>query len=104
MNKNCEIKKIEFDDSFYEGEVINDIPNGKGTFIFEGDDDVWTKGDKYFGNWKDSYFHGFGILTLSDGTEYSGEFKDGVQHGYGKITYSDGTTMTGEWVEGDFKG
>jgi len=49
-----------FDESKYEGEIKNRLPNGQGT------------------------------MTYTDGVKYVGEYKDGKRHGQGTYTFPDG--------------
>jgi hypothetical protein len=37
----------------------------------------------YVGFFKDSLYHGNGMLLESDGTFYKGQFKEGKKHGFG---------------------
>lgn len=62
----------------YDGDMVDDRPEGIGTLIGGGVD---TKGRCY-----------------------EGEFKDGLCHGYGVFTYPEGgIEQDGEWVEGVFQ-
>ncbi len=74
----------------YEGETINEEPNGIGTLIYPG-------GHKYEGNWKDGEQYGRGIFTWSDGRKYTGIFRDGKPYGQGTYTNLDGTKNLGKW-------
>ena len=74
----------------YEGETINEEPNGIGTLIYPG-------GHKYEGDWKDGEQYGRGIFTWSDGRKYKGMFRDGKPYGQGTYTNLDGTKNLGKW-------
>ena len=78
------------DDGVYDGEAINEIPNGKGRKAYQN-------GDLYEGDWKDGKCHGKGKMTYVGGNVYEGEWKDGKCHGKGKMTYADGTVKEGEF-------
>ncbi|MBR2290273.1 MAG: hypothetical protein IJ867_06795 [Clostridia bacterium] len=59
----------------YEGELLNQKPNGRGKF-------TWADGDYYDGEFKDGKFEGSGVLFYHDKkgkmTEYKkGEWKNG---------------------------
>lgn len=66
---------IEYSDSsIYDGDVINDMPEGRG------------------------------VLTLSDGARYEGEFHEGRSHGLGVFDHQeDGIHWEGTWVNGKFQ-
>ena len=53
----------------YEGEVINNIPNGKSTYTL-------SNGDKNEGEWNDGKRDGQGTFTWKDGRTLVGEFKN----------------------------
>ena len=75
----------------YEGEIINEEPNGIGPLIYPG-------GHKYAGDWKDGEQHGRGVFTWSDGRKYKGMFKNGKPYGGGTYTNLDGTKNLGKWA------
>ena len=72
----------------YEGEIINEEPNGIGALTYPG-------GHKYEGDWKDGEQHGRGTFTWSDGRKYTGIFRDGKPYGQGTYTNLDGTKTWG---------
>jgi hypothetical protein len=49
----------------YEGEFIDGVPNGKGTY-------VWRDGDKYVGQVRNGKAHGQGVMIYANGTTRSG--------------------------------
>ena len=56
--------------SFASGKCIEgNCENGQGTYTFDG--------DKYVGEFKDSTFHGQGIITSTDGKIFKGIWKKG---------------------------
>ena len=99
----------------YEGDILNEVPNGYGSFtVSNGDKFVgeykdgvrngqgtYTSpdGNKYVGEWKNGGYDGQGTFTWSDGRKYVGEWKDGKQHGQGTTTFPDGDKFEGEYGE-----
>ena len=81
-----------FDESKYEGEIKNRLPNGQGTMTY-------TDGVKYVGEYKDGKRHGQGTYTFPDGKKYVGGWKDSKYHGQGTLTSSDGKYFVGEFKE-----
>lgn len=61
----------------YEGEFVDGIVHGHGTYI-------WADGDRYVGNFQGGKPHGRGTMIYRDGTRESGLWE------YGKLTQSDG--------------
>jgi len=49
----------------YEGEFVNGIVQGKGTY-------VWSDGDKYIGEFKKGKAHGRGVMIRKNGSRYEG--------------------------------
>ena len=74
----------------YEGETINEEPNGIGTLTYPG-------GHNYEGEWKNGEQYGKGTFTWSDGRKYSGMFKNGKPYEKGTYTHLDGTVKLGKW-------
>ena len=66
---------IEYSDrSIYDGDVVNDMPEGRG------------------------------VLTLGDGGRYEGEFHEGFSHGKGIFDHQeDGVHWEGTWSKGKFQ-
>ena len=69
------MEKFKFKDGIYEGEAIDEIPNGKG---------LWILGE--------------------DCGYYEGNFVDGVPHGKGTLFAKGIATFEGDWVNGAFTG
>ena len=67
---------VSLDDSKWEAEFRNGLPNGKGTTTY-------VNGNKYVGKLKDGNFHGKGTFTFANGNKYVGGWKDGKKHGKG---------------------
>ena len=82
-----------FDESKYEGEIKNRLPNGQGTMTY-------TDGVKYVGEYKDGKRHGQGTYTFPDERKYEGEWKNDKRHGKGTETFPDGKKYEGEWGDG----
>ncbi len=58
------------DGSYYEGDIRNGLPDGKGLLIS-------AEGNKYEGEFRQGKMDGKGVLTLTDGSFYNGEFRLG---------------------------
>lgn len=104
-----------YSNGIYEGELVNGIRHGTGTFRF-------NNGDVYIGSFANDVFEGFGTYncqnggtfsgefsngdlsqgtrTLTNGNTYSGEFFSGFCTGKGTITYPDGKIYTGDFASG----
>ena len=91
-NKNDEIKRVK-----YIGQVLNGVPEGKGTIY-------WNEGSRYEGDWKNNKKEGKGILYWSSGNRYEGEFKNGAYDGKGIMYYTDGDRYEGEWKKDNKEG
>ena len=96
----------------YEGETLNGIPGGTGTFT-ASDDAAFV----YSGQWEDGAFSGDGELECNifsldyEGNTLTGEFKgsvkDGVPNGYGDFTANNDSIFLvyfGNWENGSFRG
>ena len=91
----CSERKIEFDGGVYYGDMVNEIPNGYGT---------WTNGnDSYTGFWKDGKRNGHGVLQYGS-YKYRGEFKDNKYDGIGVMAYGDSIVYEGNWKDGSRNG
>lgn len=53
--------------NIYEGDIVDDIPNGKGTKLF-----AQSNNRKYVGGWKDGYMYGEGTIYADDKIVYKG--------------------------------
>ena len=60
----------------YEGEMVNGVAHGKGTFFFPG-------GEKYYGNFENGIMEGNGIFYWEDGSRWEGTFSNNKLHGDG---------------------
>ena len=117
-----EIQKFEYRGGIYEGEAINNVPNGKGRV-------VWEKGAFYEGGFLNGECHGYGKYLLNGygcfegkwvhhsfvegkaiyhfvyagyemNTIYEGKFEDFFLVGNGKITRANGEIYEGELLNG----
>lgn len=77
-------------DTQYEGEKENGLPNGEGRCTF-------NNGDTYEGTWKNGKFDDYGTYTFKNGESYVGEWKDHKMNGIGTYTYKNGDSFLGEW-------
>ena len=92
----CEIL-LKKGNSGYQGEMVNGVREGKGTYCFEN-------GDKYEGFWKNNKMEGKGVYYFHDGEKYVGEWIDGKKEGQGIYTFSSGAKYEGNWVQGKMEG
>jgi hypothetical protein len=104
----------------YEGQVLNDLPHGKGTMkmyaqrsTYVGD---WVHGVRqgrgtltsqreqecYEGQFANNEFHGRGTKWYRDGPQYSGTWKHSRRQGFGVYNYIDGGVYVG-WYYSDIK-
>ena len=88
------IKTIKYDDGVYTGKLKNNLPFGKGTYIY-------NDGRKYIGMFngsKNRGWHGYGVATFpSVGSKYMGMWKNDKRHGKGTQIYADGYKYVGMW-------
>ena len=89
VSPNISVEETE-EETQETGCISGDCENGQGTFI-------WSSGDKYVGEFKDSLYNGQGTYTYTNaapgyanGEKYVGEFKYGSKHGKGKNVRNDG--------------
>jgi len=85
----------------YIGQVLNGIPEGKGTMH-------WNNGDRYEGEWKNNKKEGRGIYYLGDGEfkgdRYEGDYKNGKAEEKGIYYYANGDRYEGEFKNGKREG
>ena len=81
----------------YQGQTINNSPNGRGTY-------TWADGDKYVGFFKDGQINGKGSYYFSNGEKSSGNFVDGILQGQGVYHYSNGDSYEGNFKDDLFHG
>ena len=86
----CITKEIMEKNYTYNGCVnYEGTPNGKGEFS-------QSNGLKYDGMFKDSKFHGYGVLTLN-GNVYKGNFVENKREGQGEFTDTNGDKYVGSF-------
>jgi len=90
-----EMKRIDFDNGYYYGYVLNGVLHGAGTYN-------WEDGSMYIGEFRNGLRHGWGTYTFKDGSKYVGMWQNDLQHGKGTYTFANGETLTGEWKNGEF--
>jgi peptidoglycan hydrolase-like protein with peptidoglycan-binding domain len=113
---------VKWDDSsFYIGSILDNHPNGKGTFYFaqggyfvgsfidglrEGKGEMhFANGDYYTGNWRGDQMEGKGVYYFggSDSIEqYSGEWAGSMMDGKGTYTLPDGRKIKGNWSNNEY--
>ena len=76
----------------YNGEILNNIPNGKGILTYQN--------EKYDGYFQNGLFHGYGEFTYKNGGIFKGEWISGKRHGEGKYYSPNGDTYIGKWRNG----
>lgn len=65
----------------YTGDLVNDLPNGYGSFMSSDSDGVaWV----YDGQWVDGHFNGQGTTTWEDGYSETGMYRNDYLNGEGK--------------------
>lgn len=81
----------------YEGDFVNNIPDGFGTF-------TEINGNVYAGQMSKSEFQGKGKFFWKSGSVYEGDFVKNKREGEGKTTSADGSYFAGiykgDWREG----
>jgi len=115
----AEHRMVHYDDgSMYEGQVVDGIRHGEGTYK--------SGSDQYTGQWEADQQHGKGRQTWNDGRSYEGQFLrgrfsgvgkmswqsakgimtyegeyvDDLKHGNGKFCWPDGRVYEGDWLRG----
>ena len=79
-------------DSIYEGEIKNSVPNGRGKIIF-------SNGESYFGEFQNGEMTGKGNFIFDDKTVYKGGVKNGMFNDEGKIKWNNGTEYHGNFLD-----
>ena len=91
------LRKKEYDNGSYTGQLKDDYRHGFGVYTFDS-------GDKYDGQWKKGEKHGYGVYTWENDGKYDGQWKDGKKHGHGIRYYKDGSVWDGQWMNGKRNG
>jgi hypothetical protein len=81
------------DGKVYEGEIENNLENGKGTL-------TWKNGACYEGEFKSGTMDGAAVYTEPDGTRFEGKYADGKMDGKGVLLGPDGCRYEGEFAHG----
>ena len=124
-NKNLRWVKIKKDNGIYFGEANQNLPEGRGCFIYNGkDDDIlqWIgyfhNGEKanygklyndegkliYEGEYKNGIRNGEGIYYYARGLRYEGQFINGLREGNGVFYWEDGTRWEGPFKNNEMNG
>ena len=121
ITTNKEIQIILENGYSYMGNLINGLPNGKGTlnsfdnkYIYDGEFKdglkngngklIISDGTKYSGNFLNDLYNGNGVLCDKNGNIYEGDFENGLFNGYGHYTLNDGNVYIGMFKNGFFEG
>lgn len=81
----------------YYGKFKNKNYDGCGLLIY-------ASGSKYQGRFKESKFDGTGTFIFANGARYSGQFSKGKYEGWGELIYNNNCKYTGEFKNGLFDG
>ena len=68
-------------EGYYEGDTINSIPHGFGTYIYL---DSNRQKCQYDGGFVDGRFEGYGEKKFDNGAGFEGEYKNNLLNGFGK--------------------
>ena len=97
-NKNLRWVKIHKDNGLFLGEADQNLPQGRGCFIYNGNENGGLKWIGYFNNGEKS---NFGKLYNEEGKLiFEGEYKNGIRNGEGTYYYNNGLRYEGEFVNG----
>jgi len=99
----------------FEGEMLNGIREGYGSYFYHVGDKyvgywhnnkkhgtgalIYKEGNLYVGLWRCGEKDGMGSIYLKTGEKYVGEFKNGKKHGRGYLYSYDGTKYVGFFHE-----
>lgn len=91
--------KIKKDNGVYLGEADQNLPQGRGCFVYNGSNN--GEGLKWIGYFDKGEKGGFGKLYNDEGRLiYEGEYKNGLRNGEGTYYYAQGLRYEGEFVNG----
>lgn len=107
----------DFKGRIYEGEVNNNMMDGKGKFtwpsgetfegLFSRDNFkdctcvmTWPSGEKFEGDWKDGARNGQGTYTWLNENVYKGSWRNNARTGQGVLTIHGGGVYDGEFEDG----
>lgn len=80
----------------YTGYVLNNRMNGQGKLTY-------PNGDVYEGNFVNGVFNGHGTFKSGMGWSYTGEFKKGQADGQGKLIAKDKKIYKGKFKQGIYQ-
>lgn len=86
-----------FDGYLYTGDLVNGIPHGEGTIL-------WDDGNRFEGHFSHGLSNGNGTFTWNDGNSYTGDYVAGEMSGYGALQWNDGTRYEGQFQSGNPSG
>jgi hypothetical protein len=85
---------IKTDAYSYSGQILNDVPYGKGEMTY-------SNGDTYTGRFEKGKFAGSGVFTSKDKKwSFAGHFKEGLAEGKGIMTTPDGVKHEANYKNG----
>ena len=79
-----------------DGDFSRSVPDGKGKMTY-------PDGAIYWGDFKNGYPEGFGILKDTNGI-FIGQWKEGEPHGKGKQISKEGNSWEGVYINGTLQG
>lgn len=86
--------------SRYDGEILNCVRQGQGTYVYPFNE-IYS----YKGPWVQGIKHGSNAeFDIAGYSNYTGDFKDGEITGYGSRRWDDGRVYEGEWLDGEMNG
>ena len=92
-------KYLYEDGKYYEGELKNNIPNGRGIKYLSNGKII------YEGDFIDGKFQGNGKYIYDNGELYLGQWKNGFRNGKGTYCYKNGNIMyIGDWINDKYEG
>ena len=125
-NKNLRWVKIKKENGLYLGEAEQNLPQGRGCFIYNGSKNgeglkwvgYFDRGEKgnygklyneegrliYEGEYKNGLRNGEGIYYYNGGKKYEGFFVNGLREGEGIFYWEDGTRWEGPFKNNEMNG
>ena len=120
-NKNLRWVKIKIENGIYLGEAEQNLPQGRGCFIYNGDDLQWIgyfdNGEKRYGKlynkegrlifkgeYKNGLRNGEGTYYFSRRLKYEGQFVNCLREGKGTFYWEDGTRWEGPFKNNEMDG
>ncbi|MCK5436995.1 MAG: hypothetical protein KAI90_03235, partial [Desulfobulbaceae bacterium] len=81
--------------STYVGEWNEGLPNGKGTYTYQGEK---NRDERSMAD----FLNANGPGRLRNNWQYKGEWKNGSPDGHGALTFPDGEKRMGQWKDGEY--